>query len=170
MGWTNKILENLEEYIAVISLLVTSLLVFMQVVLRYGFNSSLIWVEEAARYIIIWFIFIGSSIAVREKAHATVDAVVTFLPPLFKTIFSILANLAGIVFCIIVVWSGFEMVSGVIKYGNITPAMGIPMAIPYLAVPVGGCLMLIRFIQLLVKDFRSSNDTEMSEAKGVTKH
>ena len=159
----DKFVSYLEEYFAVTSLLVASLLVFIQVILRYLFNISLIWSEEVARYVIIWFILVGSSIAVREKAHATVDAVVAFLPPLGKRIFSILANLTGIVFCVILIWSGSLTVSTVIEYGNVTPAVGIPMAIPYLALPVGGALMLFRFSQLLIKDFKNSDADDKAE-------
>ncbi|MFD1173412.1 TRAP transporter small permease [Oceanobacillus picturae] len=148
----NKLLNNLEEYVAVLSLLIASLLVFLQVVLRYGFNISLVWSEEVSRYIIIWFILVGSSIAVREKAHATVDAVVAFLPTIPKKICSILANLIGVTFSVVLIWSGSITVSNVIEFGNVTPAVGIPMAIPYLALPVGGALMLIRFLQLFIQD------------------
>lgn len=154
----------MEEYFAVASLIITSILVFIQVVLRYAFNISLVWSEEIARYLIIWFILIGSSIAVREKAHASVDAVVEFLPLLPKRIFSILANLTGIVFCFVLIWSGWTTVTTVIEFGNVTPAIGLPMAIPYLSLPVGGGLMLIRFLQLLVDDFkRLRNRHDMME-------
>ncbi len=163
----NKILNHMEEYFAVISLLIASLLVFIQVVLRYAFNNSLVWSEEIARYLIIWLVLIGSSIAVREKAHATVDAVVAFLPPLPKRIFSIIANLMGIAFCFILVRSGTITVSNVVEFGNVTPAVGIPMAIPYLSLPIGGALMLYRFIQLLFEDVASLNQIRKVESSSV---
>jgi C4-dicarboxylate transporter, DctQ subunit len=156
----NHILNHLEEYVGVISLIFTSLLVFVQVVLRYLFNYSLSWSEEAARYLIVWFIFIGSSIAVREKAHATMDALVTILPAKGKRIFAILSNLIAMVFCLILMWSGIKTVEGVVAFGSVTPAIGMPMYLPYLAIPVGAGLMFIRFLQLCIHDikhFRSAN-------------
>lgn len=155
MGRLNKSLNQIEECLAVTTLLGASLLIFIQVVLRYLFNESIFWSEEAARYLIIWCIFIGSSIAVREKAHATVDAIVVILPTNFKKLFFIMANLAGIAFCIILIWSGTLVVSNVLNYGNVTPTLGISMAVPYLAVPVGGALMLYRFSQLLIDDIKN---------------
>ena len=155
MGKLNKFLNRIEEFLAVSTMLGASLLIFIQVVLRYAFNESLFWSEEAARYLIIWCIFIGSSIAVREKGHATVDAIVVILPTKIKKLFFILANLAGITFCIILIWSGTLVVSNVMNYGNITPSLGISMAFPYLAVPVGGALMLYRFLQLLIDDIKN---------------
>jgi C4-dicarboxylate transporter, DctQ subunit len=151
----NHILNYFEEYVGVTSLIFTSLLVFVQVVLRYIFNYSLSWSEEIARYLIVWFVFIGSSIAVREKAHATMDALVTYLPVKGKKIFSIIANLISIVFCVFLIWSGSGIVTSVIEFGSVTPSTGLPMFIPYLAIPVGASLMAIRFLQLLVQDIKS---------------
>lgn len=151
----NHILNYIEEYVGVVSLIFTSLLVFVQVVLRYVLNYSLSWSEEVARYLIVWFVFIGSSIAVREKAHATMDALVTYLPDKGKRIFSTIANLISIVFCVFLIWSGSGIVSSVIEFGSVTPSTGMPMYIPYLALPVGASLMLIRFLQLLVQDVKS---------------
>jgi C4-dicarboxylate transporter DctQ subunit len=155
----NHFLNYFEEYVGVVSLIFTSLLVF---VLRYVFNYSLSWSEEVARYLIVWFVFIGSSIAVREKAHATMDALVTYLPDKGKKIFSIISNLVSIVFCVILIWSGSGIVSSVMESGSVTPATGMPMSIPYLALPMGAGLMLIRFMQLFVQDlkiFFSANKT-----------
>lgn len=168
----NHILNHFEEYIGVVSLILTSLIVFLQVVLRYVFNYSLHWSEEVARYLIIWFIFVGSSIAVREKAHAAVDALVVYLPSSLKKVFSLLANFAAIIFCFIVIASGYESVVNVFEIGNITPSLGIPMYIPYLAIPVGGLLMMIRFLQLLaidIKSFQSRNGLTHEQGKVVTK-
>ncbi|PLT29394.1 TRAP transporter small permease [Peribacillus deserti] len=155
MKRTNQFLNHFEEYLGFVSLVFTSLLIFVQVVLRYVFNYSLSWSEEAARFLIVWFIFIGSSIAVREKAHATVDALVVILPARWKGSFSILANLISISFCVVLIWSSCVMISNVIAFGSVTPAIGMPMYIPYLAVPVGTALMLIRFVQLLVTDIKN---------------
>lgn len=158
----NKFINHMEEYFAVFTLIIVSFLVFVQVVLRYVFNISLVWSEEITRYLIIWLILIGSSIAVREKAHAAVNVVVSFLPPFPKSIFKILANLTGIVFCIILVCSSVITVSNVIELGNVTPATGIPMAIPYLSLTIGGLLMLFRFIQLLIDDIKQLNKINSS--------
>lgn len=164
----NHVLNYLEEYVGVISLIFTSLLVFVQVVLRYVFHYSFSWAEEVARYLIVWFVFIGSSIAVREKAHATMDAVVAYLPEMGKRIFSLLANLIAIGFCVVLIWSGSRMISGVLEFGTVAPSTGMPLYIPYMAVPVGAGLMLIRFVQLFIQDTRKlfSHNQTAAQMKG----
>jgi C4-dicarboxylate transporter DctQ subunit len=103
---------------------------FFKVVLRYQFNYSLYWSEEVARYLIIFFIFIGSSIAVREKAHASVDALVAFVPQSFKKIFAIIATLIAMVFTGIIVVAGWGFILKAKSFGSVTPSLGIPMYIP----------------------------------------
>lgn len=60
------------------------LLVFMNVILRYFFNSSITWSEEMARYLFVWIIYIGAIGAMRDNTHLGVDTVIRRLPPVFQ--------------------------------------------------------------------------------------
>ena len=51
-----------------------TLLTFLQVVLRYVFNTGLLWVLEADFYLFAWLVLIGMSYGVRVHAHIGVDA------------------------------------------------------------------------------------------------
>ena len=48
-------------------------LVFGNVVLRYGFNSGITVSEELSRWLLVWLTFLGAIVAVREHAHLGVD-------------------------------------------------------------------------------------------------
>jgi C4-dicarboxylate transporter DctQ subunit len=150
-----KILALLEEYIPAVLMLVTSLLVFVQVVIRYIFSSSLIWVEEFARYGIVWFVFLGASLAVRNGAHASVDVLVGLLPGKPKKAVQIIATIISIVFCVLITYYGLDLVMRVRQMGNTTPAMKIPMYIPYLAIPVGCLLMAFRYVLQLFREIKT---------------
>jgi C4-dicarboxylate transporter DctQ subunit len=135
----------LEEIIASCLLIITALIVFMQVVLRYGFGFTLAWIEESARYMIVWFVFLGASIGVREKAHPTMDTLLQVVPKSTKTILQIMITIICMVFCVIIVRSGINVVIGAYKLGSISPGLRIPLFVPYIAVPVGLGLMFIRY-------------------------
>jgi TRAP-type C4-dicarboxylate transport system permease small subunit len=51
-------------------------MVFGNVVLRYGFNKGIVVSEEAARFLFVWLTFIGAIVAMRENAHLGVDSLV----------------------------------------------------------------------------------------------
>lgn len=139
-------LNKLEEYIASSLLIITSLLVFIQVVFRYFFNFSIAWSEEVSKMFIVWFIFLGSSICVREKAHVNMDAVYVFSPPIVKAVLEILATIVCLIFCAYVIRSGFGVVANAYKLGSTATSVKIPLYVPYAAVPVGLTLMLLRYL------------------------
>ncbi|MCL2851507.1 MAG: TRAP transporter small permease [Defluviitaleaceae bacterium] len=157
-------LNRLEEIIASSLLIITSLIVFMQVILRYGFNFTLPWVEESARYMIVWFVFLGASIGVRENAHPSMDTLQQALPGFLKPIFRMIVVVICMIFCVIVIRSGMNVVISAYGMGSTSPALQMPLFIPYLAVPVGLTLMFIRYAvqlkDLIVGMFKN-------EAKGA---
>ena len=62
-------------------LAVMVVLVFGNVVLRYGFNSGITISEELSRWLMVWLTFLGAIVALREHAHLGVDTLVRALPP-----------------------------------------------------------------------------------------
>lgn len=74
-------------------LVVMVVLVFGNVVLRYGFNSGIAASEELSRLMFVWLIFLGAIIALRDHAHLGVDLLVIRLPPLGKKICLVLSHL-----------------------------------------------------------------------------
>ena len=67
-------------------LAVMVVLVFGNVVLRYGFNSGIAVSEELSRWLFVCLTFLGAIVALREHAHLGVDSLVERLPPLGKKI------------------------------------------------------------------------------------
>ncbi|PWQ92704.1 TRAP transporter small permease [Leucothrix pacifica] len=86
--WVNSLEENL---IALILGLMT-IITFVNVVLRYGFDSGLIWGLEATAILFAWLVLFGMSYCVKITAHLGVDALITyFSPPLRRTIALVVA-------------------------------------------------------------------------------
>jgi TRAP-type transport system small permease protein len=61
-------------------------LVFGNVVLRYGFNSGITVSEEVSRWLSVWLTFLGAIVAMREHAHLGSDMLVSRLPVLGKKV------------------------------------------------------------------------------------
>ena len=142
-------LNKLEEIIASGLLIATSLVVFYQVILRYVFGTSLIWAEEAARYMIVWFIFLGASMCVRDNSHPTVDILYRYLPKRLQSILNLIIYVVCIIFCGVVLHSGILVVGSAQRISSTSAAMQIPLWIVYIAVPLGVGLMLLRYIYRL---------------------
>lgn len=158
-----KILDKSEDIIASSLLIITSVLVFVEAILRYRFNYSISWSEEVSRMMIAWFIFIGSSIAVRENAHVNMDALSNLIAGkrTTQTFINMLVDLICIIFCAVIVFAGINMIKSAIALGSMATSIKIPLFIPYASVPVGVFLMLIRYIMSFIKNlsnlFRFTN-------------
>lgn len=78
--WIDAVCRVIDGLIALM-LAIMVLLVFGNVVLRYGFNSGILLSEEVSRWLFIWITFLGAVVALRERAHLGVDMLVVRLPP-----------------------------------------------------------------------------------------
>jgi len=67
---------KLLEFLLVLLMAAMVLMVFGNVVLRYGFNSGITFSEELSRWAFVWMIFLGAVIAIKENGHLGTDMLV----------------------------------------------------------------------------------------------
>ncbi|WP_240689284.1 TRAP transporter small permease [Ammoniphilus sp. YIM 78166] len=148
----DALLSKLINYFLIASLLIASFVIFLNVILRYFFNSGVVGSEELVRYLIIWNIFIGGSSLVLSGEHLSMDAFIKQCPEKIKVVMNLMIYLIGIVFSFaLVVYS-----AGVIEKLTMsnTPALQIPSYIPYLAIPIGSLLTALRYMHRFYLDGR----------------
>ena len=91
--------------IIVICLGVMVLMVFGNVVMRYAFNSGIAVSEELSRWLFLWLIFLGASVAVHEQAHMGSDMVLELLPPKLQKVAVVVGQL-------LMLWATWLIFSG----------------------------------------------------------
>lgn len=74
-------------------LAVMVVMVFGNVVLRYGFNSGIIVSEEVSRWLFLWMTFLGAVVALKEHGHLGTDFLISRLPVVGKKICLVLGHL-----------------------------------------------------------------------------
>src|SRR6187455_2013297 len=74
------------EAVIAICLTIMVVLVFGNVVLRYGFNSGISISEEISRWLFVWLTFLGAVVALHEKAHLGTEMLVSHLGPKGKKV------------------------------------------------------------------------------------
>lgn len=146
--------NSLEEHMLVFSLAFTTLLIFVQVCLRYVFNNSLSWSEELARYIFIWQIWLGTSVSMKEKEHICLDMLKNKLQGKAKLVLALLVNILMIGFCIFLAKYGWDLVFSMMSRGNKSVALRIPMWIIYSALPFSQLVVALRIVGNIVEDVR----------------
>ncbi|ANT59346.1 C4-dicarboxylate ABC transporter substrate-binding protein [Salipiger sp. CCB-MM3] len=86
-----RFVNELEESAIALILGLMTIITFINVVLRYGFNTGLIWGLEAVTFLFAWLVLFGVSYAVKVTAHLGVDAVTSLLPTPLRRTFAIIA-------------------------------------------------------------------------------
>lgn len=104
-------------------------LVFGNVVLRYGFNSGITLSEEVSRWMFVWLTFLGSIIALRERGHLGVDALVRRLPLWGKKLCFVASH--GLIIYAIVLFLMGTWQQTLINWDVVAPASGASVAVFY---------------------------------------
>lgn len=141
-----KFIDNFEEYFVVWTMAIMTILVFVQVVMRYVFSNSLSWSEELARFIFMWVSWIGASYAVRERAHFRVEMFADMMKGEKRKWFEFIILFIWFAFSVFMAFIGTRLIIFLIETGQISAAMEIPMSWVYASVPVGCGLMALRLI------------------------
>jgi len=143
----NKYLTYFEDASVVVFLSVASILAFVEVVLRYAFFSSITWSSEVVVVCIIWAVFIGLSISLRKGAHIKVEVVVDLFSGKKKFAVVLLSTLIGFAFALFLFLYSTKYAAFLKESGEISITTDIPEYIYFLALPIGGLLFSIRYIQ-----------------------
>ena len=128
--------------IALLGLMVV--LVFGNVVLRYGFNSGLVFSEEVSRFIFMWLTLLGALLAMHQRAHLGMNSVIAALPVPGQRVVRFIADLLMLACCAMLAWGTWQQV--VLGMADQAPVTGIPMGIVFSALlvcSVGMALMLL---------------------------
>lgn len=146
--------EHFEEAIVVLLLAAMSLLIGLQVFMRYVMGASLSWSEELSRYFFIWATYLGTAYAVRKDAHIRVTMVSDSLPERGRIALRILSHMLFAGFALYVMYQGWFMVEKTFRFGQKSASLGIPMGVVYLAPLTGFALTVIRLAQAVTIDVR----------------
>ncbi|MEK5270130.1 TRAP transporter small permease [Aeribacillus sp. FSL K6-8394] len=147
------LVNKIVGYILAIMMGIMSVMVIIQVFNRSFFNFSLYWTEELTRYLMIYIVFLGSSIAVRQKKMISIE----LLPQMFtdnkRKFISVIVLLLSIGFYMIMLYWGIQILDQVKEQAS--PGMGLSMAIPYASIPIGGFLLALNAFALIIDELTS---------------
>lgn len=147
----DKILTFFEEWTLFLTVTAALLALFVNVILRYGFNYTLAWSEELVREVIIYTTFIGLGVAIKNKSMIKIDAVVQ-LVPILKTPLNYFSNLVTMIFGLMMIYYGWKMAALQVMTNQKTIILQIPLVYLYAIIPVMGLTILLRTIQVMYQE------------------
>lgn len=114
-----------------------------------------VWSEEMARYIFIWISYLAIPLAIRQRGNIRVDIIYDRLPSRVQGISWIVVDLCLLILSAFVFVEGVEHIRMQLAMPQVTAALRIPYAIPYLILPLGFGLMTLRALEDLAAQLRT---------------
>ena len=127
------------------------ILVFGNVVLRYGFNSGIVFSEEVSRFLFVWMVFLGSVLMLRDNGHLGVHTVTKLLPRWGKMACKFVSDVTVLACCVLLTIGGWRIVK--LNMTNIAPVSEVPLGVVYMACmfcSIGMGVLLIRSLYRLL--------------------
>ena len=90
--------KHLEEYLIAILLIALTLIMLLQIVMRYVFNNSLSWPEELSRYCFVYITFLTLGYCVRNDSMLRLDILKELLPSKIWTVLQAIVRIVSLIF------------------------------------------------------------------------
>jgi TRAP-type transport system small permease protein len=126
--------------------------VFLQIVLRYVFDTTFLWGEELSLFAFIWCVYLGAAICVRRRTHFAFDFLAERLAGRVAGIQRLLVDLAVIGVAAVLVIEGWTYSQLCIQ--RFSPALGITLFIPTIVIPFSGAVMVAAAGMDVIRDCR----------------
>jgi len=128
-------------------------IVFVQVILRYVFLSPLSWIEELARYLLVWISCFGAAYGVRKGEHIAVMFLNNMFKGYMKSALTIFIHILVIILFMVCFMKGIGL--SIRQWNVVTPALQIPRTLPYLGIPISFAIMLLFSLELFITDIKT---------------
>ncbi len=143
----HKMIDRLEEWLMAALLAFMTVLTFAQVVLRYVFNTGLVWSLEATTYSFAALVLIGMSYGVRTKTHIATDLLTRKLSEPLQRYVALVAIIACLAYALLMLYGAIILVDRLMTLGNAARDIAAPKWLLTATMPLGFALLVFRFLE-----------------------
>jgi C4-dicarboxylate transporter DctQ subunit len=151
-----RLVGKVEEAIISLLLVAMTLLVFWEVILRFGFGTGVSWGQEATLLLSAWFVLFGVSYGLKVGAHIGVDAFVQLFSPVGQRVLTGIAILLSLVYCGLFVFGAWIYLSKMHMIGIELEDIPVQTWIADSILLVGFVFLSIRLLELLWRVIRGT--------------
>ena len=144
----NAALFQVAEKLLIVFMGVIAVVIPYEVFGRYVLGAMPLWSGEAATYSLVWVSMMGGAAGLRKGIQASVTLLLESLPERLNQGFLVLGSLSLLTFLSVMVYFGLQQTAA--NWRQISPALGVSMAVPYFALPFGFGLMWMTSFETLI--------------------
>ncbi|MDL2209791.1 TRAP transporter small permease [Desulfovibrio sp. OttesenSCG-928-O18] len=150
-----KLFDNFEEYCVLILFPIMVTVVLIATFARYSQLFQMFWGEELARYVMVYLGYLGIALAMKRRAHIGVTALTDRVKGRAgKRAVLVVQTVIILAFCAVISAFLFSLIGKQLNIGQTSPALELPIWVPYAGVPLGMILLAIRTCQVFLDSWR----------------
>jgi len=150
-------LKNIEVYMCRLFFISFISIILLQIISRELFGYSIVWSEELAVYLFVWFVFFGSSFAITLNRHNRIDFQYKYFPDRLVFVLKVLSEVVWFIFNIYFFYLCYDFVFNRMNLFWTSQTIGIPMKFIYYVMPLSFLFMTVRHIQVNIKSIFESS-------------
>jgi len=125
------------------------------VIMRYVFVAPTHWALEVNTFLLAFLCVIPAGDVLRVGSQIRITFLYDRLTPAVKARLDILRAAAGLFFCSIMIWKGWDMAwKAWLHNDRMSTSLGTPMVIPYLFLPIGFLLLALQYLSHVTGSLR----------------
>lgn len=131
-----KFLDFISEWMGMIFTVGMVLVIFIQIIWRYCFNSPLSWPEETARYLFLWSTYIAIAVCMKGDGHLRVTILPDMVSEHLKKLINLFCQLINMAFFFLAIVLSIDMTIEVEDLEQMAISLQMPMWIIWAGIPV----------------------------------
>jgi TRAP-type C4-dicarboxylate transport system permease small subunit len=150
--------KRIIEYINAALLFGIFAIMIIEITCRGILSVPVSWTDELSRSVYIILVFLGASLALRDRSHVTVDILIQIIPEWAKRVLRIVSSIMMIPFAALMTMGAAENVTR--YWTSVISTVGwLKVGHLYLSVAISGVLMIFYLVLNLYDDIRNTKKT-----------
>jgi C4-dicarboxylate transporter DctM subunit len=157
------LLDHIEEIVLVPGFAIMLIINFGNVLSRYVLPTSWAFTEELCVMMFVYVTFFGAAVAVKRRQHLGFNLILDKLPKGARIAVDTLIMLSIVCFLVVMIYYGVLVCENQIRYKSVTAALRISTVYASASIPVSGVLIIIRTVQVYLKDLKAALNPDTKE-------
>jgi len=155
-------ISKINAFAIVVLMMILVVDVWIGVLDRYVFGWEIAWIEEMARYFMIWAVLLAVPCALAKREHIGLFLVLNKMPRVLRVPVLVILDIITFIFFLIIFIYGLDFAnSGASKY--VDSIIGVTMFIPYLSIPTFAFISCLQVICTGIRDFGDIHVYDLDE-------
>lgn len=145
---TCTVINKIAEATLAVAVVAQVICVFCQVLFRFVLKLPLFWTEEAARYLMVYTVFIGCSVGIYRDSHSGFSYLLNKMNKKVQLVMKMTSYVGMLALNLYITYYGINIVTR--NTFQVTPALQIPMWFIYCTLPLSGIICSLQIVAKMI--------------------